>query len=98
MMRGGLYQWRLSSLRARLRTVSRKRPVLRTDCLVTRAGRLRCEAWVDPLDAETPFVLEVQGGTRPLTLFGGNLDVLFEDLRRASASCAEMAQLFDFGN
>lgn len=87
---------RFAALRTALAKVARKRPVNRSDCLVTRAGRLRCEAWVDPLDAETPFTIEVSGGLFPIRIHARDVPVALDALHRYARERADLNRLFAF--
>lgn len=87
---------RFVALCAALKAITRKRPVVRTDVLVTCAGRMRCEAYIDLLDRETPIVIEVEGGLFPIRIYARDTTVALAALSRYGREREELHQLFAF--
>lgn len=73
---------RFAALCSALKAIAHKRPVVRTDVLVTRVGRMRCEAYVDLLDRETPIAIEVEGGLFPIRIYARDVDTAVDALKR----------------
>lgn len=87
---------RFVALRDALKAIARKRPVVRADVLVMCAGRMRCEAYLDLLDRETPIVIEVEGGLFPIRIYARDAAVALAALSRYGRERAELHQLFAF--
>jgi hypothetical protein len=85
---------RFVALGAALRSVSRKRLVRRDDVLVVRSGRLRCEAYIDLLDRETPITIEVEGGLFPIRIYARDVGAALAALKRYGREREELRQLF----
>ena len=90
------YQQRFDALREELQGVTRKKPVTRVDTLVTCAGRLRCEAWVDLLNRDTPFIVEIKGALFPITIHFRDVLLLPDVLRRYTNEHTILNNLFMF--
>lgn len=87
---------RFVALCAALKAITHKRPVVRADVLVTCAGRLRCEAYVDLLDRETPIAIEVEGGLFPIRIYARDVTVALAALGRYGRERRELHRLFAF--
>ena len=85
-----------AALRLALGAIARKRPVTRADCLVTCAGRLRCEASIDVLDTENPITIEVHGGLFPVVIHACDVPVALDALRRFTNLNPNLNRLFAF--
>jgi len=87
----------LDTLAHEVRSASKVDVCIREDVLVLDApDGARCEIWVDWLDLDDPFCLELNGPCVPLRLYGRTMRDLYARLKLAARTIPTLNTLFTF--